>query len=78
MEGHVFWDCKLYEDQRATMMDILSEKCKKEYSTSVTELLRPEEKEICRADLTIAVLFHSSAHTCFITIQLHNTGIQPW
>jgi hypothetical protein len=21
---HIFWDCKLYEDQRATMMDILS------------------------------------------------------
>jgi hypothetical protein len=24
-EKHIFWDCKLYEDQRATMMDILSE-----------------------------------------------------
>jgi hypothetical protein len=24
MEEHIFWDCKLYEDQRATMMDILS------------------------------------------------------
>jgi hypothetical protein len=44
MEGHVFWDCKLYEDQRATMMDILSENSKKEYPKSVTELLRLEEK----------------------------------
>jgi hypothetical protein len=24
-EEHIIWDCKLYEDQRATMMDILSE-----------------------------------------------------
>jgi hypothetical protein len=39
-------DCKLYEDQRATMMDILSENCKKEYPKSVTELLRLEEKTI--------------------------------
>jgi hypothetical protein len=30
-EEHIFWDCKLYEDQRATMMDILSENSKKEY-----------------------------------------------
>jgi hypothetical protein len=28
-EEHIFWDCKLYEDQGATMMDILSENCKK-------------------------------------------------
>jgi hypothetical protein len=41
---HTFWDCKLYEDQRATMMDILSENKKKEYPKSVTELLRLEEK----------------------------------
>jgi hypothetical protein len=44
MEEHIFWDCKLYEDQRATMMAILSENRKKEYPTSVTELLRLEEK----------------------------------
>jgi hypothetical protein len=34
----------LYEDQRATMMDIFSENSKKEYPKSVTELLRLEEK----------------------------------
>jgi hypothetical protein len=34
----------LYEDQRATMMDILSENSKKEYPKSFTELLRLEEK----------------------------------
>jgi hypothetical protein len=39
-EEHIFWDCKLYEDQRATMMDILSENSKKEYPKSVTEPLR--------------------------------------
>jgi hypothetical protein len=41
---HIFWDCKLYEDQRTTMMDILSENRKKEYPKSVTELLRLEKK----------------------------------
>jgi hypothetical protein len=30
-EEHIFCDCKLYEDHRATMMDILSENSKKEY-----------------------------------------------
>jgi hypothetical protein len=24
----IFWDCKLYEEQRATMMDVLSENSK--------------------------------------------------
>jgi hypothetical protein len=43
-EERIFWDCKLYEYQRATMMDILSENSKKEYPMSVTELLRLEEK----------------------------------
>jgi hypothetical protein len=43
-EEHIFWDCKLYEDQRATVMDILSENCKTEYPESVTELLRLEGK----------------------------------
>jgi hypothetical protein len=33
-EEHIFWDCKLYEDQRATMMDILSENSRKEYPKS--------------------------------------------
>jgi hypothetical protein len=43
-EEHVLWDCKLYEDQRATVMDILSENSKKEYPQLVTELLRLDEK----------------------------------
>jgi hypothetical protein len=43
-EEHIFWDCKLYGDQRATMRDILSENSKKEYPKSATELLRLEEK----------------------------------
>jgi hypothetical protein len=42
MEEHVFWNCKLYKDQRATVMDILSENSKEEYPESVTELLRLE------------------------------------
>jgi hypothetical protein len=43
-EEHIFWDSKLYEDQRATVMDILSANSKKDYSKPVTELLRLEEK----------------------------------
>jgi hypothetical protein len=44
VEEHIFWDYKLYKDQRATMVDILSENSKEEYPKSVTELLRLEEK----------------------------------
>jgi hypothetical protein len=43
-ENLIFWDCKLYEEQRATMVDILSENRKKEYPKSVTGLLRLEGK----------------------------------
>jgi hypothetical protein len=44
MEQHIFWDCKLCEDQRATMMNILSENSKKDYPMSVKEILRLEKK----------------------------------
>jgi hypothetical protein len=50
-EEHIFWDCKLYEDQQATMMDILSENRKKEYPKSFPELLRLEEEDLCKASL---------------------------
>jgi hypothetical protein len=52
MEEHIFWDCKLYEDQRPTAMDILSENSKKEYLKSVTELFRLEEKDLCKVAVT--------------------------
>jgi hypothetical protein len=43
-EEHVFWDCKLYTDQMATMIyDILSERSKTEYLKSVKELIRLEK-----------------------------------
>jgi hypothetical protein len=51
MEEHIFWDCKLYEDQRATMTDIVWEQ-QKEYRKSVTELLRLEEKDFYKASVT--------------------------
>jgi hypothetical protein len=35
-EEHIFWDCKLYEDQRATMMNILFGNSRKEYPNSIT------------------------------------------
>jgi hypothetical protein len=43
-EEHISWDCKRYEEQRATTRDVLSENSKREYSKSVTELLRLEGK----------------------------------
>jgi hypothetical protein len=43
-QAAIFWDCKLYEDQGAAMINILCENSKKEYPESVTELLRLEEK----------------------------------
>jgi protein associated with RNAse G/E len=50
---NIFWDCKFYEDQRATMMDILSEnRKKKEYPNSVTELVRLEKKDLFKASVT--------------------------
>jgi hypothetical protein len=39
-EDHSLWNCKLYEDQGATMVDILSEKSKTEYPKPVTKPLR--------------------------------------
>jgi hypothetical protein len=52
-EDRIFWDCKLYEEQRATMVAILSENRKKEYPKSITELLRLEEKNICARSLLL-------------------------
>jgi hypothetical protein len=43
-EEHIFWNCKWYEEQWATIRDILSENSKKDYPKSVTELLRLKEK----------------------------------
>jgi hypothetical protein len=50
-EEHVFWDCKRYEEQQATLRGILSENNKKEYPKSVAELLRLEEKDFCKASV---------------------------
>jgi hypothetical protein len=51
-EEHILWDYKRYEEQRVTMRDILSQNSKKEYTKSVTELLRVEEKDFCKASVT--------------------------
>lgn len=34
-EKHVFWECEVYEDQRASLTNILSKKRKKEYPESM-------------------------------------------
>jgi hypothetical protein len=39
---------ELYDDQRATMINNLSQNSKKEYPESVTEVLRLEEKRFVR------------------------------
>jgi hypothetical protein len=56
-EKHIFWNCKWYEDQQATVMDILSETSKKGYPKSVTELLRLEEKDLCKTSVTSSTAF---------------------
>jgi hypothetical protein len=45
-EEHIFWDCKRYEKERATMRDNVPENSKKEYPKSVTKFLRLEDKRI--------------------------------
>jgi hypothetical protein len=44
-EEHIFWDCKLYEDQRATMMNILSENTKKRISKVSYRALKARGKK---------------------------------
>jgi hypothetical protein len=45
-EEHIFWDCKLYEYQRATMMDILSENSKKRVPKFSYRALTARRKKI--------------------------------
>jgi hypothetical protein len=52
VEEYVLCDFKLCKDQMATKMDILSEKSKKENPKPVTELLRLEERDLCKASVT--------------------------
>jgi hypothetical protein len=52
-EERIFWDCKLYEEQRATMMAILSENSKKEYPKSVNRALKARGKKICARRLLL-------------------------
>jgi hypothetical protein len=65
MAASVTYRCELYEDQRVTMMTILSENRKKEYPKSVTELLRLEEKKICARRL----LLHKQNYYIYLKIQ---------
>jgi hypothetical protein len=47
----IFWNCKLYETQWATMMVILSENRKKKYPKSRD--LKTRGKNICARSLTL-------------------------
>jgi hypothetical protein len=40
MEKCLFWDCKPYEVQTATIIGVMSERSKKEHPKTVKELLR--------------------------------------
>jgi hypothetical protein len=52
-EDHIFWDCKLYEEQRATMVAILSENRKKRIpKVSYRALKVGGNKDLCKASLT--------------------------
>lgn len=72
MEEHVFRGCELYEDQRATIMDILSENRKEEYLESVTELIRLGEKRfmqgICNFTKFLNLLKKKKNFMCEILI----------
>jgi hypothetical protein len=57
-EDHIFWDSKLYEEHRATMVAILPENSKKEYPKLVTELVNIErKKELFKASGTSKTKF---------------------
>jgi hypothetical protein len=45
-EEHIVWDCKRYEEQRATMRDILSESSKKRISSVSYRALKARGKVI--------------------------------
>jgi hypothetical protein len=51
-EKHIFWDCKLYEDKRETLIDICLRTAKKEYPKLGTAISRLEEKEFSKAAVT--------------------------
>jgi hypothetical protein len=52
-EEHIFWDCKLYEEQRVTMMAILSENSKKECPRVSYRALTARGKKICARSLVL-------------------------
>jgi hypothetical protein len=52
-EEHIFWDCKLYEDQRATKMDILSENSKKKMPKVSYRALEARGQKICAKRLLL-------------------------
>jgi hypothetical protein len=53
MEEYIFWDCKLYEDQWTTVMDILSESRKKGIPKVSYRALRARGKKICARRLLL-------------------------
>jgi hypothetical protein len=53
MEERIFWDRKPYEDERAKMMDILSEKSKKRIPKFSYRPLKATGKKICERRLLL-------------------------
>jgi hypothetical protein len=45
-EEHIFWDCKRYEEQRATVRDILSENSKQKIPKVSYRALKARRKNI--------------------------------
>jgi hypothetical protein len=52
-EEHIFCHCKLYENQRATMMDILCEKEQKRIPKVSYKALKARGKKICARRLLL-------------------------
>jgi hypothetical protein len=51
-EEHIFWNCKQYEDQSVTMMDVLSENSKKRIPKVSYRALKDRRKEISARRVT--------------------------
>jgi hypothetical protein len=71
-EEHIFWDCKLYKDQEGNNDGHLVWQQKKKYPKSVTELLRLQEKDLCKACYSINKIY-SNRNDCN-----HHIRIQLW
>jgi hypothetical protein len=65
-EEHIFWDCKLYEEQWATMMDIHDWEQEKGIPKFSFRALKARGKKICAS----CVLFHKQNSSIYLKIKV--------